>query len=225
MSEKVNKMFASIAGKYDLLNDVLSFGIHKKWRKIAVELSKVDANSKVLDVACGTGDFSFEFEKHTKKINGTDFCQPMLDIAIEKAKSRSSKVVFSQADAMNLPFDDNSFDIVSIGFGIRNVDDVGKAISDMARVLKKGGRLIILEFGQPDGFFRILYNFYSKNIMPFLGKILAKSEDAYTYLPETAAAFPCKDDFINIALNAYRFEKYHYKTLTNGVAYIYYLEK
>jgi demethylmenaquinone methyltransferase/2-methoxy-6-polyprenyl-1,4-benzoquinol methylase len=225
MSVKVNKMFASIASKYDLLNDVLSFGIHKKWRSDAVQLSNVDKNSNVLDCACGTGDFSFEFEKYTQNVTGIDFCQPMLDIAIEKAKSRGSKAKFLQADVLSLPFADNSFDVISIGFGIRNVDDVGKAIAEMGRTLKDGGRLIILEFGQPEGFFKGLYNFYSKKIMPTIGKLLAKSEEAYTYLPETAAAFPCKEDFLNIANGAYKFSKSNYKTLTFGIAYIYYLEK
>lgn len=225
MSEKVRNMFAEIAGKYDLLNDVLSFGIHKSWRKKSVLLSRADSNSKVLDCACGTGDFSFEFLNNTNDVTGTDFCEEMLVIARDKSKKRGKFINFSQADAMNLPFDNETFDIVSIGFGIRNVDSVSKAIGEMARVLKPGGRLVILEFGQPKGFFKYIYNFYSKNIMPTLGRLLAKSEEAYTYLPETAAAFPCREDFIDIANSSAKFNKTEYHTLSFGVAYIYILEK
>lgn len=225
MSEKVRTMFAEIAGKYDLLNDVLSLGIHKSWRKKAVELSNADSSSNVLDCACGTGDFSFEFAKRTNNITGTDFCEEMLVIAREKSRKFGRFISFSQADAMNLPFKDKTFDVVSIGFGIRNVDNVGQAISEMARVLKPKGRVVILEFGQPKGFFKHIYNFYSKRIMPRIGRMLARSEAAYTYLPETAAAFPCREEFLSIAGNAYNFSNMNYHTLSFGIAYIYILEK
>ncbi len=225
MSDSVRQMFADIASKYDLLNDVLSLGIHKKWRRKAVELSNCQIGSAVLDIAAGTGDFSFEFAKITDNVTGVDFCKEMLDIAILKAEKRNSEVEFSVADAMNLPFDDNTFDIVSIAFGIRNVDDTSKAISEMYRVLKPDGRAVILEFGQPIGGFKYIYDFYSNYIMPSLGKLLAKSESAYTYLPETAAKYPCREEFLDISTNAAKFSSVNYHTLTFGIAYIYILKK
>lgn len=225
MSENVRNMFADIAGKYDLLNDVLSLGIHKSWRRKAVELSRVRANNLVLDVAAGTGDFSFEFYDKDANVIGTDFCEEMLVVAREKAQIKHAPIKFQVADAMNLPFDDNMFDVVSIGFGIRNVDDVRVAIKDMTRVLKPGGRLVILEFGQPEGMFKYIYDFYSKKIMPKIGAMLAKSESAYTYLPETAAKFPCRDEFLKIANDSTVFTKTKYYELSFGIAYIYVLEK
>jgi len=225
MSEAVRNMFADIANKYDLLNDVLSLGIHKQWRRKAVELSNCKAGSVVLDIASGTGDFAFQFAKITDNVIGVDFCKEMLDIAILKAVKSSSSVQFSVADAMSLPFDDNSFNIVSIAFGIRNVDDPAKAISEMQRVLKPGGRAIVLEFGQPQGSFKCIYDIYSNYIMPAIGKVLAKSQSAYTYLPETAAKYPCRDEFLQIANNSAIFLESNYHTLTFSIAYIYVLIK
>jgi len=226
MSQFVQNMFASISKKYDLLNDILSFGIHKKWRRKSVQLVSPNSNSRLLDIACGTGDFAFEFERYTSNIVGIDFCEEMLEIARQKANKRNSRVQFIQGDALNLPFEDASFDIVSIGFGIRNVDDVNKSISEMYRILKPGGKAVILEFGQPkNSLFRFVYNIYSKYIMPFIGNIFARSKEAYTYLPTTAGAFPCRNDFLDIARKSAYFNNMEYYTLTFGIAYIYILEK
>lgn len=226
MSQFVQNMFASISKKYDLLNDILSFGIHKKWRRKSVQLASPDNNSKVLDIACGTGDFAFEFEHFTPNIIGLDFCEEMLEIACQKAKKRNSSVQFIKGDALNLPFDDASFDLVSIGFGIRNVDDINKSIAEIFRILKPNGKAIILEFGQPKNpFFRFIYNIYSKYIMPFIGKIFASSKEAYTYLPTTAGLFPCRNAFLDIARKAANFKKMNFYSLTFGIAYIYILEK
>ncbi|MCX8054153.1 MAG: bifunctional demethylmenaquinone methyltransferase/2-methoxy-6-polyprenyl-1,4-benzoquinol methylase UbiE [Ignavibacteria bacterium] len=226
MSQFVQNMFASISKKYDLLNDILSLGIHKKWRRKSVQLASPDNNSKVLDIACGTGDFAFEFESFSSNIIGIDFCEEMLEIARQKANKRNSAVQFIQGDALNLPFEDASFDIVSIGFGIRNVDDVNKSIAEMFRILKPQGKAIILEFGQPENpFFRFIYNIYSKYFMPFIGKIIASSKEAYTYLPTTAGLFPCRNNFLDIARKSANFKKMSYYSLTFGIAYIYLLEK
>lgn len=225
MSLYVQKMFASISDKYDLLNDILSFGIHKLWRKKSVKLASPSNQTKILDVACGTGDFAFEFEKYSSDIIGLDFCEEMLEIARKKAHKNNSSVKFIQGDALSLPFKDETFDIVSIGFGIRNVDDIKKAITEMYRVLKKDGKIIILEFGQPKNFFiRLLYKIYSKYIMPYIGKIFARSKEAYTYLPTTANAFPCRESFLEIA-NVAEFKRMSYKSLSFGIAYLYILEK
>lgn len=226
MSQSIQKMFASISKKYDLLNDVLSFGIHKLWRKKSVKLAQPQSDSYVLDIACGTGDFAFEFERFSKKIIGLDFCEEMLEIARQKAIKRNSSVQFIQGDALKLPFDNDQFDIVSIGFGIRNVDDVSKSIQEIHRVLKKGGRAVILEFGKPKNpLMRILYGFYSNYIMPLIGKLLANSKEAYTYLPVTANKFPCREDFLKIVEKAASFSKVKYYSLNFGIAYIYFLEK
>jgi|YNPMSStandDraft_2_1061718.scaffolds.fasta_scaffold12330_2 demethylmenaquinone methyltransferase/2-methoxy-6-polyprenyl-1,4-benzoquinol methylase len=226
MSQYVQKMFASIADKYDLLNDVLSFGIHKWWRRKSVMLSEPQIDSKILDIACGTGDFSFEFERYSKNVIGLDFCEEMLEIARQKAEKRNSSIKFIQGDALKLPFSDNQFDIVSIGFGIRNVDDVQKSIQEIHRVLKKGGRAVILEFGKPKNpIMRLIYGFYSNYIMPLIGKLLAKSKEAYTYLPVTANKFPCREDFLKIVQNSANFSKLKYYSLNFGIAYIYLLKK
>lgn len=226
MSQYVQKMFASIADKYDLLNDVLSFGIHKWWRRKSVMLSEPQIDSKILDIACGTGDFSFEFERYSKNVIGLDFCKEMLEIARQKAEKRNSSIKFIQGDALKLPFSDNQFDIVSIGFGIRNVDDVQKSIQEIHRVLKKGGRAVILEFGKPKNpIMRLIYGFYSNYIMPLIGKLLAKSKEAYTYLPVTANKFPCREDFLKIVQNSANFSKLKYYSLNFGIAYIYLLKK
>ena len=143
-------MFAAIARSYDLNNRLHSFGRDQAWRKAAVKLANVRAGEEVVDCACGTGDLTLAFAKtNAKRVVGTDFTQEMLDIAGTKLRDASGRVTFQQADAMNLPFDDGSFDVVSIAFGIRNVADPSKAIAEFHRVLRPGGRVVILEFDEP----------------------------------------------------------------------------
>ncbi len=224
MSEQVKKMFSGISGKYDLLNDILSFGIHHRWRKKTVKQAVVSQNANILDTACGTGDLAFEFYKALKgncNIIATDFCEDMLDIAKKKANFNEYKIKFELADVMNLHFKDKTFDITSISFGIRNVDDTKIGISELARVTKSGGRVVILEFGQADGLFGKIYNFYSKYYMPFAGKLIAGDDYAYSYLPKTAKLFPCKDEFVNIMKSTGKFSDIHYIKLSGGIAYIY----
>lgn len=221
MSEQVREMFTDISGKYDLLNDILSFGIHRFWRKKVVKLLDLKRETKVLDLATGTGDLAFEMEKHADKIVGTDFCEGMLDVARIKAKARKSNVQFGFADAMNLEFPDNSFDATTISFGIRNVDNPTKCLSEMARVIKSGGKVCVLEFGQPHGVFSWFYKTYSRYIMPKLGKIFAGNASPYTYLPQTAAKFPCGDKFIEIMRSTNAFTSSKAYKLTFGIAYIY----
>ena len=156
MSTEVRQMFSSIATRYDVTNEVLSFGIHRLWRRSAVRLSGAREGNAVLDCATGTGDLALAFKRKvgaSGRVMGTDFCKEMLDNAPAKAAREGLQVEFQVADAMALPFADASFDVASIAFGIRNVDDPVKCLKEMARVVRPGGRVVVLEFGQPTGLF------------------------------------------------------------------------
>lgn len=222
--EKIRSMFSKVAGKYDLANTVLSLGIHHIWRKQLVQWSGAKAGDRVLDCATGTGDLAIEFKKAVGAgdVVGTDFCKEMLEPAPEKAKKKALDIYFEQADVLDLPYEDNVFDIASISFGIRNVADPQKALKELARVVKPGGQVMILEFGQPDlPVFAGIYNFYSKNILPKIGGLVTGEGKAYEYLQDSSAEFPCKDGFIAWAKDTGVFSRTEYKTLTGGIAYIY----
>lgn len=224
MSEKVHSMFADIADDYDRVNSILSFGIHHAWRKKTVFESGVRPGDHVLDCATGTGDLAIEFKKKVGSrgyVLGTDFCEPMIEKAPEKAKSQKVSVDFEVADAMNLPYDDNKFDVASIAFGIRNVDDPVVALREMARVVKSGGRVVVLEFGQPKGILKYPYELYSQHIMPAIGGWISGNREAYTYLPETSAAFPAGERFLKLMDETKSFDQQRAVKLTGGIAYIY----
>lgn len=217
-------MFADIADDYDRINAILSFGIHSAWRKKAVQASKVQPGDHVLDCATGTGDLAFEFKKavgHSGEVTGTDFCQEMIEHAPEKAKKKQLVVKFEVADAMNLPYEDNRFDVASIAFGIRNVDDPHRCLQEMARVVKPGGRVVVLEFGQPGGFVKYPYRFYSKYVMPAIGGWISGNKEAYTYLPKTSAAFPAGNAFLDLMEETGVFSKKRSESLTGSIAYVY----
>lgn len=224
MSEKIRNLFGQISAKYDLLNDLLSFGVHRHWRKRAVKLSGAGKGNSVLDLAAGTGDFSIEFFKKTQEkgtVIATDFCEEMLVLANEKFKKKKLPLETKQVDATNIDFPDESFDFVSIAFGIRNVDSVEKCLMEMARVLKPRGKAIILEFGRPKGIFKLVFDIYSRTIMPLLGRLFVKNQSAYDYLRESSARFPCREDFTNIMQSTGKYENIRYYTLSLGIAYIY----
>lgn len=224
MSEEVKKMFDDISGKYDLINGVLSLGVHNRWRKIAVKMSGAKSGMSVLDCATGTGDLALEFKKTVGKngyVLGTDFSKEMLNHAPAKSEKSGLKVDFEVADAMNLPYEDNRFDIASISFGIRNVDEPETALREMARVVKPGGRVVVLEFGQAEGIMKLPFTVYSKYVIPTVGGLLSGNKDAYTYLPETSAAFPAGSKFLNLMYKTRAYKEYTYKRLTGGIAYIY----
>ncbi len=217
-------MFADIASRYDRANSVLSLGIHKRWRRRAVRASGADAGDAVLDIATGTGDLAFAFKRRVGpegSVVGSDFCQPMLDEAIVKRAKLELEVEFQQADAMDLPYPDDAFDVTSIAFGIRNVDDPGKALAQMARVTKPGGRVVVLEFGQPRGIMAGPYKLYSRLVMPRVGGALTGHREAYEYLPETAAAFPCGSQFVDLMQASADFAKIQVTPLTGGIAWLY----
>jgi len=224
MSEKVRNMFADIAGDYDRINSILSFGVHNAWRKKTVLESGASPGDDVLDCATGTGDLALEFKKTVGKdgyVLGTDFCKEMIEYAPAKAREKNMDVDFQVADAMNLPFPDNRFDISSIAFGIRNVDDPVVCLQEMARVVKPKGKVVILEFGQPTGFIRFPYQLYSKHIMPAIGGWLSGNREAYTYLPETSAAFASGESFLELMSEANVFDSKKAVKCTGGIAYIY----
>ncbi len=224
MSQAVHAMFSDIAPRYDLTNSVLSLGIHHLWRKRTVKVSGARTGSSVLDCATGTGDLALEFKRTvgpTGKVLGTDFNADMLSHAPAKATSKGLAVDFEVADAMHLPYADATFDVASISFGIRNVDDPKTALSEMARVVKPGGRIVILEFGQPRGVMGLTYRFYSKNIIPLIGGLLTGNRKAYEYLPTTAAAFPCRQQFTELMQSTGRLTDCTYEELTGGIAFLY----
>lgn len=224
MSEAVRAMFSEIAPKYDISNTVLSAGIHHRWRKKAVTLSGAKVGDAVLDCATGTGDLIIAFGKavgKTGRLLGTDFCSPMMHSAPDKARKNGLSIEFQEADVMNLPYSDNSFSIASIGFGIRNVDDPRKGLSEMARVVKSGGKVVVLEFGQPNGIFGKIFQWYSVNILPIIGGILTGKKDAYSYLQKTSAQFPCREEFVDIMDKTGQFSHISYTPVTGGIAYIY----
>jgi len=224
MSEKVKNMFADIADDYDRINGILSFGIHNAWRKRAVAESRARPGDRVLDCATGTGDLALEFKKtvgHNGYVLGTDFCKEMIEHAPGKAEKQELVVDFEVADAMNLPYDEDSFDIASIAFGIRNVDNPSVALKEMARVVRPGGRVVVLEFGQPEGFTGVPFRFYSKYIMPAVGGAISGNREAYTYLPETSAKFPSDQAFLELMRETGAFQSVRSVKLTGGISYIY----
>lgn len=224
MSEKVRSMFADIADDYDRVNSILSFGVHHAWRTRTVQLSGAKEGDKVLDCATGTGDLALEFKEKVGEegyVLGTDFCKEMIEHAPAKAEENDLEVDFEVADVMNLPYEDDRFDIASIAFGIRNVDDPVQALKEMGRVVKPGGQVVVLEFGQPKGLLKYPYELYSQYIMPTLGGWISGNREAYSYLPRTSAEFPAGNNFIDLMKEAGCFTSQMFEKLTGGIAYVY----
>lgn len=212
-------MFAAIARSYDLNNRLHSFGRDQAWRKAAVRLADVRKGEEVLDSACGTGDLTLAFARTgAKRIVGTDFTQEMLDIAGTKLRDPSGRVAFQQADAMDLPFADASFDVVSIAFGIRNVADPKRAIAEFFRVLRPGGRVVILEFDEPrNPLVRYGNDLYTKHIMPMTATLIARDKSgAYKYLPRSVETF-MKREAMQSALREAGFTDLKARPMTFGV--------
>ena len=222
MSLAIKRMFDKIAPKYDIGNTVFSWGIHHLWRRKTVKISGIMPNSMILDCATGTGDFYIGFQLHYKnsKVVGIDFSKEMLDVASDKLRKINMQHSLVQGDVMRLPFNDNSFDAITIAFGIRNVDNVVSALKEMARVLKPDGKIFVLEFGQPKGIMEKLYNLYCDCIAP-IGKLVLKEKGAYSYLLKSTRAFPCREKFINLMNETNSFVNCNYKYLSFGIAYLY----
>ena len=220
----VREMFSGIAGKYDLLNHVLSINIDKRWRRVVREkLGEIldDAQAVVLDVACGTGDLSLELKSNGRAgVVGTDFCHPMLAIARKKTADASQVVPYVEGDAMRLPFSDATFDAVTIAFGLRNLSNFKDGLTEMGRILRPGGKLAVLEFSSPvfPGF-RGLFNFYFTKILPRIGGIVSGSHGAYEYLPDSVSKFPDQKKLAEL-MESTGYECVEYVNLTGGVAAI-----
>ncbi len=221
--EQVATMFDNISENYDFLNHFLSAGIDIIWRKKAIKLLKQDQPKLILDIATGTGDFAIEaLSLNPDKIIGIDISEGMLAVGRKKMIKKNIKnIEMVSGDSEGLQFEDNKFDAVIVAFGVRNFEHLEKGLEDMFRVLKPGGKAVILEFSKPSKFpMKQLYNFYFKYILPVIGKIISKDNSAYTYLPESVQQFPDGSSFINI-LNKTGFKQTQCKALTFGISSIY----
>lgn len=226
--EQVADMFDNIAPKYDLLNHVLSMGIDILWRKKAVRLLKAQNPKKILDIATGTGDFAIEcLALNPDKIIGVDISREMVAVGNKKVakKGVSDKIELTYGDSENLQFDTDHFDAMTVGFGVRNYENLEKGLAEMLRVLKPGGQLAIIEFSKPEAFpVKQLYNFYFSSILPLIGKMVSKDNRAYTYLPESVEAFPYGEKFEAI-MKKVGYNEVKTIPLTLGIASIYLAKK
>ncbi len=217
-------MFDTISGNYDFLNHFLSFGIDIGWRKKAIQLLKQDNPKLILDVATGTGDFAIQALKlNPEKVIGVDISEGMLDVGRKKMINRGyDKVIeLRSGDSENLPFEENKFDAIIVAFGVRNFEDLQKGLAEMLRVLKPGGRVVVLEFSKPTvWYFKPLYHFYFKFVTPAIGKAFSKDSEAYSYLPESVKAFPDGKDFTNI-LDQLGYKNTSCRPLTFGISSLY----
>ncbi len=222
--EQVAVMFDNISRKYDFLNHFLSLGIDIMWRKKAIRMLKKDRPEHILDVATGTGDFAIEaFKLNPEKIIGIDISTGMLEVGRNKINKRNlqNRIELRYGDSENIPFEDNKFDAVIVAFGVRNFENLESGLKEMFRVLKAGGKAVILEFSVPEVFpLKQLFNFYFNTILPQIGRSVSKDNAAYSYLPESVKSFPNGNDFEYILRNI-GFKKTSCNPLTFGISSIY----
>ncbi len=222
--EEVAQMFNNISGRYDFLNHFLSLGIDKLWRKKAVKMLREIQPKRILDIATGTGDFAIESLKLTpNEVVGIDISEGMLEKGREKMKKRGVDNIVSMrlGDSEDLPFEDNYFDALTVGFGVRNFENLEKGLSEMLRVVRPGGKLLVLEFSKPKKFpVKQYYAFHSQYLIPFFGKRISKDASAYTYLPESVAAFPEGRDF-ELILEKLGYQNVQSTLVSGGIATIY----
>ena len=221
-AEKVQGVFSSVASKYDVMNDFMSLGIHRFWKDAMMDWLAPRGGQLLLDVAGGTGDISFRFLKRSRNAHATvlDLTEPMLAEGRKRAATAgiSGQLDWVVGDAMALPFEDQTFDVYTISFGIRNVTNPKKALAEAYRVLKPGGRIMVLEFSHiPNDLLQWCYDKYSFNVIPRLGQIIARDRSSYQYLVESIRNFPNQEKFLNL-VNEAGFENTKYRNLTMGVA-------
>jgi demethylmenaquinone methyltransferase/2-methoxy-6-polyprenyl-1,4-benzoquinol methylase len=212
-------MFGRIAKRYDLLNHLLSGNVDKRWRRIVsarVREKLSSKNAHVLDVACGTGDLSLAlFDMTGARVVGTDFCRPMLELAASKTANR---IPLIEGDALNLPFRDGSFEVVTIAFGLRNLASVEGGLAELHRVLKPGGWVAVLEFSKPaNAILRPLFGLYFTRALPLMGGLISGSRSAYSYLPASVQKFPDQTQ-LSLLMEQAGFEQVQFENLTRGIA-------
>ncbi|MFA6768236.1 MAG: bifunctional demethylmenaquinone methyltransferase/2-methoxy-6-polyprenyl-1,4-benzoquinol methylase UbiE [Parabacteroides sp.] len=222
---QVTRMFDHIAGKYDLLNHTLSMGIDKQWRREGIAFLRPFAPSNILDIATGTGDLAIALYRSLKpeRITGVDISEGMMAVARQKvaAAGFAKYIQFEKQDCLALTYADNTFDAVTVAFGIRNFENIRKSISEMYRILKPGGHVMILELSTPEHFpMRQLYRIYSSLVIPHIGHFVSKEEAAYHYLPESIKVVP-QGKVMTELLAKEKFTDAHFKTLTFGICSLY----
>lgn len=228
-AKQVEEMFDNIAPSYDNLNHLLSLGIDKSWRKKAIHCLKPFHPQRMMDVATGTGDFAIQACRtlQPQALIGIDISEGMMNVGREKVKAAGldKQVSFAKEDCTQLSFPDNSFDAITVAFGVRNFEDLDKGLKEMYRVLVPGGHLVILELSEPESFpMKQLYAIYSKIVIPTLGKLLSKDRSAYTYLPQSIKAFPQGEVMQGIIRKA-GFSQVQFKRLTLGICTLYFATK
>lgn len=227
--EQVEAMFDNIAPTYDRLNHTMSMGIDRHWRNKAINLLKPYCPQKILDVATGTGDFAILAAKKLKpqSLVGTDISEGMMEVGRKKVKTENLEdtITFQREDCTCLSFEDESFDAITVAFGIRNFEKLDKGLAEMFRVLRKGGHLVILELSTPECFpMKQLYHFYAATFIPTIGKLISKDSSAYTYLPESIQAFP-QGEVMQKAIQNIGFSEVLFKRLTLGICTLYIAKK
>lgn len=224
---RIKELFSSIAEKYDLLNHVLSFNIDRFWRKKLVKLSGAGEEDYILDICTGTGDIAIEFARKKVLTTGLDFSRKMLSLALKKAKKKNldGKIRFIEANAIKLPLKPGSFSIITMGFGLRNIESQEKALREIYRVLKKGGKVLILEFVRPENSFSgKLYNLYLAKVVPVIGGIISGKKDSYKHLSSSVKEFHTPEKLIALMKDT-GFVRVTAHKLTIGIAYIFIGEK
>lgn len=223
--DKIKSIFSSVAHGYDKANDAMTFGLARQWRRQLVHWSGVRVGESVLDCATGTGDLAFEFKKAVGRIGavtGTDFCVEMLNEARAKSAAHFLHVDFKEADAHQLPFQDNQFDVASMAYGIRNVENPLQVLREMGRVVKPGGRVMILETGDSPALgMRPFLDFYFRKIVPRVGGWLTGQRQAYEYLNESSRAFPSREAFLSLMTATGMFSHTAFQPLMGGASFIY----
>lgn len=226
---RVGELFAAIARRYDLINDIQSFGMHRLWKRRVLRLTRVQPGDRALDLCCGTGDITFALAKAGANATGLDFSEAMLEVAMEKSErlspDRKTGIQFVHGDAQQIPFPENSFDVVTIGYGLRNLADLDAGLRDMWRVTKPGGRFVSLEFGKPGNpAWRAFYFGYLKFMLPIFGKVFCRNSAAYAYVLESLKHYPTQPEVAE-KMAGCGWREVRVYNLIGGVMCIHYAEK